>query len=75
MDTDSLYLAILEQNMCDCIRPAMKRQWNSLQSGKCTDEVSTNSTKKISLVFPALSIRSTIDENLGFSKKNSAAQK
>ena len=49
METDSLYLALSEHNLYDCIRPPMKKVWNSLPSGDCTDEVSANSTK---IYFP-----------------------
>ena len=44
MDTDSLYLALSEHDLCDCIRPTMKKEYNSLRSGDCTDEFSANST-------------------------------
>ena len=33
VDTDSLYLALSEHDMYYCIRPAMKKEWNSLRSG------------------------------------------
>ena len=32
MDTDSLYQALSEQNFCDHIRPAMKKEWKSLRT-------------------------------------------
>ena len=44
MDIDSLYLALSEHDLYDCIRPAMTKEWNSLRSGDCTDEFSANST-------------------------------
>ena len=44
MDTDSLCLALLEHDLYDCIRPAMKKEWSSLQNGDCTDEISAHST-------------------------------
>ena len=47
-DTDLLYLALSEQDLNACIRPAIKKMWNSLRSGDCTDEFSANSTKVFS---------------------------
>ena len=44
MDTDSLYLASSEHDLYDCIRPVMKKEWNSLRSADFTDEFSANST-------------------------------
>ena len=47
MDKDSLYLALSEHDLCDRIRPAMKKVSNSLQSGDCADDFSANSTTNI----------------------------
>ena len=44
MDTDLLYLTLLEHYLYNCVRPAMKTEWNSLRSGDCTDEISTNAS-------------------------------
>ena len=44
MRTDSLYLALSEHDLFDCIQTAMKKEWNSLQSGDSMDELSANST-------------------------------
>ena len=74
MDTDSLFLPLSDHDSYDCIQSATKKEWNSFQSGDCTNEFSANSPTGFSLVLAALSIRSTIDENMGYSKKNSAAQ-
>ena len=38
MEIDSLYLALSEHDLYEFIRPAMKKVWNSLRSGDCTDE-------------------------------------
>ena len=46
MNTDSLYLALSEHDCYDCIRPAMKKEWDSLRSRDWTDEVLVNSTTK-----------------------------
>ena len=44
MDEDSLSLTLSERDLYVCIRHAMKKEWNSLQSGDCADEFSANST-------------------------------
>ena len=44
LKTTLLYLALSEHDVYDCIRPAMKQEWNSLRSGDCTDEFLANST-------------------------------
>ena len=40
LDIDLLYVALSEQNLYDCIPPAMREESNSLQSGDCSDEFS-----------------------------------
>ena len=37
MDTDSLYLALAEKKLEDCIRPEMKAEWQKLRSNDCVD--------------------------------------
>ena len=37
MDTDSLYIALAEKEMEDCIRPEMKAEWQRLRSNDCVD--------------------------------------
>ena len=37
MDTDSLYLALAEKELGDCIRPEMRTEWQSLRSNDCVD--------------------------------------
>ena len=37
MDTDSLYLALAEKELEDCIRPEMRAEWQSLRSNDCVD--------------------------------------
>ena len=38
MDTDSLYLALAEEELYDCIRSDKKQEWISLRSSDCTDD-------------------------------------
>ena len=37
MDTDSLYFALAEKELEDCIRPGMKAEWGRIPSKGCTD--------------------------------------
>ena len=37
MDTDSLYLALAEKELEDCIRPEMRAEWQRLRSRDCVD--------------------------------------
>ena len=35
MDTDSLYLALAEKELEDCVRPEMRAEWRKLRSKEC----------------------------------------
>ena len=37
MDTDSLYLALAEKELEDCIRPEMRAEWQKLRLNDCVD--------------------------------------
>ena len=37
MDTDSLYLALAEKELEDCIRSEMRAEWQRMQSNDCVD--------------------------------------
>ena len=37
MDTDSLYFALAEQKLTDCIPPEMEAQWENMRSVDCDD--------------------------------------
>ena len=37
VDTDSLYLALAEKELEDCIRPEMRAEWQRLRSNECID--------------------------------------
>ena len=45
MYNEFLFLATSEHNLFVCIRIALKKQLNSMQSGDCTDQFSAKSTK------------------------------
>ena len=38
MDPDSLYLALAEKELEDCIRPEMRAEWQRLRSNDCVDD-------------------------------------
>ena len=44
MDTDSLYLALAEEELYDCIRPDKKRELIDLRSSDCSDDFIANAT-------------------------------
>ena len=44
MDTDSLYLALSEENLEDVILPEKRAEWNQLRSKDCTDNFTANAT-------------------------------
>ena len=73
--TDSLYLALSENDLYDCIQPAMQKEWNSLRIGDCMDYFSADSTTKFFPPTWCTKQKILIDENLAYSKKKSAAQK
>ena len=65
MDTDSLYLALAEKELEDCIRPEMRAEWQRLRSNDCVDNFTADAVANF---FPA---NKTIKENLAFLKKSS----
>ena len=44
MDTDSLYLALSEENLEDVILPEKRAEWNQIRSKDCTDNFTANAT-------------------------------
>ena len=44
MDTDSLYLALSEENFEDVILPEKRAEWEQLHSKDCTDKFTANTT-------------------------------
>ena len=44
MDTDSLYLALSEKELYDCIREESKAEWDLLRTGDCKDDFTANAT-------------------------------
>ena len=46
MDTDSLYLAVAEDNLDDCILPEKKAQWTLIRRNDCRDDLIADADKK-----------------------------
>ena len=46
MDTDSLYLALAEKDLEDCIRPEMRAEWQNMQSNDCVDNFTADAVAK-----------------------------
>ena len=44
MDTNSLYLALLEENLEDIILPEKSNEWEAIRSRDCTDSFTANAT-------------------------------
>ena len=44
MDTDSLYLALSEKELYDCIRKESKVEWELLRTEDCKDDFPANAT-------------------------------
>ena len=75
MDTESLYPALDEEELYDCIRPDKKREWIDLCSSDCADDFKGIATTKL---FPGLAAQSTrimTSANLDSSRENFVAQK
>ena len=47
MDTDSLYLALAEEELEDCIRPEMRAEWQRLRSNDCVDNFTADAVANI----------------------------
>ena len=48
MDTDSLYLALSDENLEDVILPEKRAEWDQLRSANCTDNFTANATGNFS---------------------------
>ena len=75
MDTDSLYLALSEENLEDVIFPEKRAERNQLRSKDCTDNFTANATDNFSPELAVMSTRNMIRESRVSSKKNLDVQK
>ena len=48
MDTDSLYLALAEKELEDCIRPEMRADWQRLRTNDCVDNFTADAVANFS---------------------------
>ena len=46
MDTDSLYLALSEENLEEIVLPEKRNEWEAIRSRDCTDSFTSNATAK-----------------------------
>ena len=44
MDTDSLYLALSQKELYDCIREESKAEWEIMRTEDCKDDFTANAT-------------------------------
>ena len=54
MDTDSLYLALAEEDLDDCILPSKRAEWTERQSRDCRDDFRADAKKNN--FFPVLAV-------------------
>ena len=62
MDTDSLYLALGRENIYDCIRPEVHKEWQELRSHDCIENFKACPSRNF---FP----RNCCDEHVKFDKR------
>ena len=75
MDTDSLYLALAEENLYGCILPDKRAAWEKMRESDCRDSFKADAKSNF---FPrtCCSIhKNMISGTWDFSKKNLGAQK
>ena len=75
MDTDSLYLALSEENLEDVILRQKRAEWDKLRSKDCTDNFTANATDIFSPELVFIPTRNMIRESRASSKKNLDVQK
>ena len=75
MDTDSLYLALSEENLEDVILPEKRAEWDQLRSKDCNDNFTANATDNFSPELAVMSTRNMIRESRVSSKKSLDVQK
>ena len=75
MDTDSLYLALAEEDLDDCILPSKRAEWTERRSKDCRDDFRADSKNNFFPVLAVLNIRNMARENQDCSRRNSDAPK
>ena len=74
-DTDSVYLALSEENLEDVIFPEKRAEWKELRSKDCTDNFTANATDIFFSELVVMPTRNMTRESQASSKKNSDVQK
>ena len=75
MDTDSLYLALSEKELYDCIREESENEWGLLRTEDCKDDFTANATNNFFPRSCCTKHMKMINENLVFSKRSFAVRK
>ena len=75
MDTESLYLALVEENLYDCIQPDKRAAWEKRRENDCRDSFKADAKSNFSLERVAIRIKSIISGKQDFSKKILDVQK
>ena len=75
MDTDSLYLALSEENLEDAIFPEKRAESDQLRSKYCTDDFTANADDIFSPELAVMSTRNMLRESRVSSKKSLDVQK
>ena len=75
MDTDSLSLALSEENLEDVILPEKPAEWDQLRSKDCTDNFTANQPDYFSPERAVVPTRNLIRESRDYLKKSLDVQK
>ena len=75
LDTDSLELALSEENLEDVILPKKRAEWDQLRSKDCTDNFTANATDNFSPELAVMPTRKMIKENRDYLEKSLDVQK
>ena len=75
MDTNSLYVALSEENFEDVILPEKRAEWDQLRSKDCIDNFTANATGIFSPELAVMSTRNMTRESQVSSKKCLDVQK
>ena len=75
MDTDSLYLALAEEDLDDCILPSKRAEWTERRSKDCRDDFRADAKNNFFPVLAVLNIRNMTRENQDCSRRSSDAPK
>ena len=71
MDADSLYMALSENHLYDCILEKSTNELELLRTQDCKDDFTANATTNTSFVEPAAqNIKNMTNESLVFSKRS-----